>query len=151
MMSRKITHLNLTWCSRTWKQKNLMWSSLEKKTLLLEAIWYTFCEEKKCLKYYNQIAPLAPEKDQPAVTVTSKQKWQIVEQLIWQKWTTVKLIFVFDISLFLYSHLYVMVWFQYWTNKITIPTVSCPYKNLSGFNSMFEAHYYAKCKLYSAS
>lgn len=60
MVSRKITHLNLTWCSRTWKQKNLMWSSLEKKTLLLEAIWYIFCEEKN-----------------------ASNIWQIVKQLIW--------------------------------------------------------------------
>lgn len=29
--SDKKTYLYLTWCSKTWKQKNLMWSSLGKK------------------------------------------------------------------------------------------------------------------------
>lgn len=25
----RLPHLNLIWCSRTWKQKNLTWSSLK--------------------------------------------------------------------------------------------------------------------------
>lgn len=63
-VSRKITHLNLTWCSRTWKQKNLMWSSLEKKILLLEAIWYTFLWRKKNPQILQSDCPFGTRKKQ---------------------------------------------------------------------------------------